>query len=166
MWALSLGSTLFSLAVVSWVRADWRSFFFLAQQSLHWAVGSFLCYIIRYGVELIFKQQPLIRGRGVSYCKNLLSPRFEHSECIFFPPSVSNSISSSQFCSLYKLKWRTFLLYSQWRWIWRNSWQNILCVSSSWAMFSAPTSWIACSWCPKIAINNEEGWKHAACSST
>ena len=34
----------------------------------------------RYGVDLIYKKQPLIRGRGVSYCKNLLSPRFEHSE--------------------------------------------------------------------------------------
>jgi hypothetical protein len=31
-------------------------------------------------VELIYKKQSLIRGRGVSYCKNLLSPRFEHSE--------------------------------------------------------------------------------------
>ncbi|XP_052194720.1 endoribonuclease Dicer homolog 1 isoform X2 [Diospyros lotus] len=37
-------------------------------------------YKQKYGVELIYKQQPLIRGRGVSYCKNLLSPRFEHSE--------------------------------------------------------------------------------------
>ncbi|KDP28399.1 hypothetical protein JCGZ_14170 [Jatropha curcas] len=37
-------------------------------------------YKQKYGVHLIFKQQPLIRGRGVSYCKNLLSPRFEHSE--------------------------------------------------------------------------------------
>ncbi|KAJ1390790.1 Ribonuclease III domain [Sesbania bispinosa] len=33
-----------------------------------------------YGVDLMYKQQPLIRGRGVSYCKNLLSPRFEHTE--------------------------------------------------------------------------------------
>lgn len=31
-------------------------------------------------MELIYKKQPLIRARGVSYCKNLLSPRFEHSE--------------------------------------------------------------------------------------
>nr|XP_010934025.1 endoribonuclease Dicer homolog 1 [Elaeis guineensis] len=37
-------------------------------------------YRQKYGVELIHKKQPLIRGRGVSYCKNLLSPRFEHSE--------------------------------------------------------------------------------------
>ncbi|KAL5795899.1 hypothetical protein ACOSQ2_000719 [Xanthoceras sorbifolium] len=37
-------------------------------------------YKQKYGVQLTFKQQPLIRGRGVSYCKNLLSPRFEHSE--------------------------------------------------------------------------------------
>lgn len=37
-------------------------------------------YRQKYGVELLYKQQPLIRGRGVSYCKNLLSPRFEHSE--------------------------------------------------------------------------------------
>lgn len=37
-------------------------------------------YKQKYGVDLAFKQQPLIRGRGVSYCKNLLSPRFEHSE--------------------------------------------------------------------------------------
>lgn len=37
-------------------------------------------YKQKYGVELIYKQQPLIRGRGVSYCKNLLSPRFDHSE--------------------------------------------------------------------------------------
>jgi endoribonuclease Dicer len=37
-------------------------------------------FVYRYGVELIYKKQPLIRARGVSYCKNLLSPRFEHSE--------------------------------------------------------------------------------------
>lgn len=37
-------------------------------------------YKQKYGVELIYKKQPLLRGRGVSYCKNLLSPRFEHSE--------------------------------------------------------------------------------------
>ncbi|XP_077248327.1 dicer-like 1 [Tasmannia lanceolata] len=37
-------------------------------------------YRQKYGVELVYKKQPLIRGRGVSYCKNLLSPRFEHSE--------------------------------------------------------------------------------------
>ncbi|KAK4267099.1 hypothetical protein QN277_023932 [Acacia crassicarpa] len=37
-------------------------------------------YKQKYGVDLIYKHQPLIRGRGVSYCKNLLSPRFEHSE--------------------------------------------------------------------------------------
>lgn len=33
---------------------------------------------------MLYKQQPLIRGRGVSYCKNLLSPRFEHSEGLLF----------------------------------------------------------------------------------
>ncbi|KAM7472370.1 hypothetical protein LguiA_010553 [Lonicera macranthoides] len=37
-------------------------------------------YKQKYGVDLMYKHQPLIRGRGVSYCKNLLSPRFEHSE--------------------------------------------------------------------------------------
>ncbi|KAL8138311.1 hypothetical protein V2J09_004312 [Rumex salicifolius] len=37
-------------------------------------------YRQKYGVELMYKQQPLLRGRGVSYCKNLLSPRFENSE--------------------------------------------------------------------------------------
>ncbi|XP_050249563.1 endoribonuclease Dicer homolog 1 [Quercus robur] len=37
-------------------------------------------YKQKYGVELMYKHQPLIRGRGVSYCKNLLSPRFEHKE--------------------------------------------------------------------------------------
>ncbi|CAN4087097.1 unnamed protein product [Withania somnifera] len=37
-------------------------------------------YKQKYGVDLVHKKQPLIRGRGVSYCKNLLSPRFEHSE--------------------------------------------------------------------------------------
>ncbi|MQL77205.1 hypothetical protein Taro_009609 [Colocasia esculenta] len=37
-------------------------------------------YRQKYGVELMYRKQPLIRGRGVSYCKNLLSPRFEHSE--------------------------------------------------------------------------------------
>ncbi|OEL29167.1 Endoribonuclease Dicer-like protein 1, partial [Dichanthelium oligosanthes] len=37
-------------------------------------------YKQKYGVELIYKKQPLIRARGVSYCKNLLSPRFELSE--------------------------------------------------------------------------------------
>ncbi|KAL6559458.1 Dicer-like protein 1 [Orobanche gracilis] len=36
-------------------------------------------YKQKYGVDLIYKRQPLIRARGVSYCKNLLSPRFEHS---------------------------------------------------------------------------------------
>ncbi|GLU00901.1 hypothetical protein SLE2022_182370 [Rubroshorea leprosula] len=56
-------------------------------------------YKQKYGVDLIFKQQPLIRGRGVSYCKNLLSPRFEHSEgeseetldktyYVFLPPEL------------------------------------------------------------------------------
>ncbi|XP_059651179.1 endoribonuclease Dicer homolog 1 isoform X2 [Cornus florida] len=56
-------------------------------------------YKQKYGVELINKQQPLIRGRGVSYCKNLLSPRFEHSErdseetldktyYVFLPPEL------------------------------------------------------------------------------
>lgn len=34
---------------------------------------------VRYGVDLSCKKQPLIKGRGVSYCKNLLSPRFEQS---------------------------------------------------------------------------------------
>jgi hypothetical protein len=38
------------------------------------------CLVLRYGVELIYRKQPLIRARGVSYCKNLLSPRFEHSD--------------------------------------------------------------------------------------
>ncbi|KAL2603175.1 hypothetical protein R1flu_025955 [Riccia fluitans] len=33
-----------------------------------------------YGVELVCKKQPLIRGRGVSHGKNLLSPRFESSD--------------------------------------------------------------------------------------
>ncbi|XP_023539589.1 endoribonuclease Dicer homolog 1 [Cucurbita pepo subsp. pepo] len=37
-------------------------------------------YKQKYGVELVYKHQPLIRGRGVSYCKNFLSPRFEHAE--------------------------------------------------------------------------------------
>ncbi|CAA0826798.1 Endoribonuclease Dicer homolog 1 [Striga hermonthica] len=37
-------------------------------------------YKQKYGVDLVFKQQPLIRARGVSYCKNLLSPRFDHSD--------------------------------------------------------------------------------------
>ncbi|XVE68506.1 hypothetical protein DITRI_Ditri09bG0073400 [Diplodiscus trichospermus] len=56
-------------------------------------------YMQKYGVELRCKQQPLIRGRGVSYCKNLLSPRFEHSEgeseealdktyYVFLPPEL------------------------------------------------------------------------------
>ncbi|EOA39476.1 hypothetical protein CARUB_v10008073mg [Capsella rubella] len=36
-------------------------------------------YKQKYGVDLSCKQQPLIKGRGVSYCKNLLSPRFEQS---------------------------------------------------------------------------------------
>ncbi|XWS76792.1 hypothetical protein CRYUN_Cryun01aG0208300 [Craigia yunnanensis] len=56
-------------------------------------------YKQKYGVELRCKQQPLIRGRGVSYCKNLLSPRFEHSEgeseealdktyYVFLPPEL------------------------------------------------------------------------------
>lgn len=44
---------------------------------MHLAIGFSLN---RYGVELMYKHQPLIRGRGVSYCKNLLSPRFEHKE--------------------------------------------------------------------------------------
>ncbi|KAL3683909.1 hypothetical protein R1sor_001931 [Riccia sorocarpa] len=37
-------------------------------------------YKQKYGVELVCKKQPLIRGRGVSHCKNLLSPRFESSD--------------------------------------------------------------------------------------
>ncbi|KAL1811892.1 hypothetical protein ACET3Z_021957 [Daucus carota] len=37
-------------------------------------------YKQKYGVDLKCKQQPLLRCRGVSYCKNLLSPRFVHSE--------------------------------------------------------------------------------------
>nr|ASZ84523.1 putative abnormal suspensor 1 [Juniperus phoenicea] len=37
-------------------------------------------YKQKYGVKLVYKKQPLIRGRGVSYCKNLLSPRFETTE--------------------------------------------------------------------------------------
>lgn len=41
-----------------------------------------MLFDLRYGVELVYKKQPLIRARGVSYCKNLLSPRFEHSEGI------------------------------------------------------------------------------------
>ncbi|CAH8319117.1 unnamed protein product [Eruca vesicaria subsp. sativa] len=36
-------------------------------------------YKQKYGVNLNCKKQPLIKGRGVSYCKNLLSPRFEQS---------------------------------------------------------------------------------------
>ena len=49
-----------------------------------WLLGPRLC-VYRYGVELIYKQQPLLRGRGVSYCKNLLSPRFEHPEGMLLP---------------------------------------------------------------------------------
>lgn len=45
-------------------------------------INPYLNFCYRYGVDLIYKQQPLIRARGVSYCKNLLSPRFEHSEGI------------------------------------------------------------------------------------
>ncbi|RAL41994.1 hypothetical protein DM860_018227 [Cuscuta australis] len=37
-------------------------------------------YKLKYGVDLLYRHQPLLRCRGVSYCKNLLSPRFEHSE--------------------------------------------------------------------------------------
>ncbi|KAL3639558.1 Dicer-like protein 1 [Castilleja foliolosa] len=37
-------------------------------------------YKQKYGVNLMYKQQPLIRARGVSYCKNLLSPRFDHKD--------------------------------------------------------------------------------------
>lgn len=40
--------------------------------------------LCRYGVELVCKKQPLLRGRGVSHCKNLLSPRFETSDGICF----------------------------------------------------------------------------------
>lgn len=60
---------------------DYISFLSLpAQLRVHVATGSLLLLSFRYGVDLVYKQQPLIRGRGVSYCKNLLSPRFEHSE--------------------------------------------------------------------------------------
>lgn len=56
-------------------------------------------YKQKYGVDLFYKHQPLIRARGVSYCKNLLSPRFEHSEgeseealdktyYVFLPPEL------------------------------------------------------------------------------
>lgn len=31
-------------------------------------------------MDLVCKKQALIRGRGVSHCKNLLSPRFESSD--------------------------------------------------------------------------------------
>ncbi|KAH7306984.1 hypothetical protein KP509_22G041000 [Ceratopteris richardii] len=37
-------------------------------------------YKQKYGRDLRCKKQPLIRGRGVSHCKNLLSPRFECTE--------------------------------------------------------------------------------------
>lgn len=37
-------------------------------------------YKQKYGRDLRCKKQPLIRGRGVSHCKNLLSPRFESTE--------------------------------------------------------------------------------------
>ncbi|CAM6105698.1 unnamed protein product [Calypogeia fissa] len=37
-------------------------------------------YKQKYGVDLVCKKQALIRGRGVSHCKNLLSPRFESSD--------------------------------------------------------------------------------------
>ena len=40
------------------------------------------CSFHRYGRDLRCKKQPLIRGRGVSHCKNLLSPRFESVEGI------------------------------------------------------------------------------------
>ncbi|KAK8945029.1 hypothetical protein KSP39_PZI007693 [Platanthera zijinensis] len=39
-------------------------------------------YRQKYGVDLMYKKQPLIRARGVSYCKNLLSPRFEHTDAL------------------------------------------------------------------------------------
>ncbi|XP_010474687.1 PREDICTED: endoribonuclease Dicer homolog 1-like [Camelina sativa] len=55
-------------------------------------------YKQKYGVDLNRKQQPLIKGRGVSYCKNLLSPRFEQSGesetildktyYVFLPPEI------------------------------------------------------------------------------
>nr|GME03909.1 endoribonuclease Dicer homolog 1 [Ipomoea batatas] len=56
-------------------------------------------YKLKYGVDLLYRQQPLLRCRGVSYCKNLLSPRFEHSEgeseeiidktyYVFLPPEL------------------------------------------------------------------------------
>lgn len=54
----------------------------LAQWRVHMVTDT-LFMLYRYGVDLIYKHQPLIRGRGVSYCKNLLSPRFEHSESMF-----------------------------------------------------------------------------------
>lgn len=56
---------------------------FLHNGGCIWLLGPLFIVTCRYGVDLIYKQQPLIRGRGVSYCKNLLSPRFEHSESMF-----------------------------------------------------------------------------------
>lgn len=56
-------------------------------------------------MELIYKKQPLIRGRGVSYCKNLLSPRFENSEgtSLMFFMFVSNTttLQSSRLINCY-----------------------------------------------------------------
>lgn len=54
------------------------------------------CYLCRYGVELVCKKQPLLRGRGVSHCKNLLSPRFETSEGkLSFPTSFIVFVGST-----------------------------------------------------------------------
>ncbi|PIN07709.1 dsRNA-specific nuclease Dicer [Handroanthus impetiginosus] len=53
-------------------------------------------YKQKYGVDLMYKQQPLIRARGVSYCKNLLSPRFEHSEGMLFAHSEGHDGESEE----------------------------------------------------------------------
>lgn len=60
-----------------------RLFLLLAPQNGAFRLlGPFSIY--RYGVDLNYKKQPLIRGRGVSYCKNLLSPRFGHGDGMLF----------------------------------------------------------------------------------
>lgn len=57
-------------------------------------------------MELIYKKQPLIRARGVSYCKNLLSPRFEHSEgkvAQFFFHEISFRIFLPKYFTVFKV---------------------------------------------------------------
>ncbi|KAG0625971.1 hypothetical protein M758_2G092600 [Ceratodon purpureus] len=69
---------------VDWVRLDMTADSSFPQKDGYLGPLEYTSYADyykqKYGVELVCKKQPLLRGRGVSHCKNLLSPRFEISD--------------------------------------------------------------------------------------